>query len=103
MLKKIIYILMLGLFLTSCGGDTLGSIKRGITGEKKSSADEFLVKKNDPLILTPDFENLPSPDEREAALEEISIFEKKLENSIEDKTGTSSSTEESILKRIQSK
>ena len=107
MLKKIIYILMLGLFLTSCGGDTLGSIKRGITGEKKSSADEFLVKKKDPLILPPDFENLPTPDERSTAMEEISNFEKNLENTIaetsssEEISPSTNSLEDSIIKKIQ--
>ena len=102
MYRKIILILFLTLFTISCG-DTLGSVKRGITGAKANSADEFLVKKKDPLILPPDFENLPTPDERMIAQEEISLFEKKLEVTMEDESPTSTSTEESILKKIQSK
>ena len=102
MYRKIILILFLTLFTISCG-DTLGSVKRGITGAKANSADEFLVKKKDPLILPPDFENLPTPDERMIAQEEISLFEKKLEITMEDNSSTSTSTEESILKKIQSK
>ena len=58
--KKIIYILVLIYFVTSCA-DTFDSVKRGLTGSKRKSADEFLVKKKDPLILPPDFENLPTP------------------------------------------
>ena len=54
--KKIIYILVLIYFVTSCA-DTFDSVKRGLTGSKRQSADEFLVKKKDPLILPPDFEN----------------------------------------------
>jgi len=102
MYRKIILILFLTLFTISCG-DTLSSVKRGITGAKANSADEFLVKKKDPLILPPDFENLPTPDERMIAQEEISLFEKKLEVTMEEDSSTSTSTEESILKKIQSK
>ena len=68
MFKKITFIIFLFTFLTSCA-DTFDSVKRGLTGEKKSSADEFLVKKKDPLILPPDYENLPDPDERDLSLE----------------------------------
>ena len=102
MYRKIILILFLSLFTISCS-DTLGSVKRGLTGAKGNSADEFLVKKKDPLILPPDFENLPTPDERMIAQEEISLFEKKLEITMEDNSSTSTSTEESILKKIQSR
>ena len=102
MLKKIIYILVLIFFVASCA-DTFDSVKRGLTGSKKNSIDEFLVKKKDPLILPPDFENLPTPDERNAAMEEISIFEKNLETSIEDESSISNSVEDSILKKIKLK
>tara|TARA_B100000315_G_scaffold227090_1_gene234562 strand:- start:283 stop:591 length:309 start_codon:yes stop_codon:yes gene_type:complete len=102
MLKKIIYILVLIFFVTSCGG-TWDSVKRGLTGKKAQSTDEFMIKKKDPLILPPDFENLPTPDDRVAAAEEISDFKKNLESSIEEDFSTSSSVEDSILKKIQSK
>jgi hypothetical protein len=101
MCKKIIYILFVICFVTSC--QTLGDVKRGLTGEKVTSTDEFLIKKKDPLVMPPDYENLPTPDERIAAKEEISDFEKSLEISIEDNSSTSSSAESSILKQIQSK
>ena len=102
MYKKIIYIIILTVFSTSCT-DTFDSVKRGLTGAKSKSADEFLIKKKDPLILPPDFENLPSPDERSVTEEEISIFEKSLQTLEEDTSSKSSSTEESILKKIKSK
>jgi len=101
MYKKIIYLLSffsIIFFVTSCQ-----SIKRGLTGEKMTTTDEFLIKKKDPLIMPPDYENLPSPSERTVAREEISIFEKTLGTSIEDSSSTSSSTEDTILKKIQSK
>ena len=102
MLKKIACVILLTFFVTSCG-NTFSSVKRGITGEKEFSTEEFLVQKKDPLVMPPDYENLPTPDERIAAKEEISDFEKSLEISIEDNSSTSSSAESSILKQIQSK
>ena len=101
MLKKITYILLF-IFLVSCAG-TFDSVKRGLTGAKKSSADEFLVKKKDPLILPPDFENLPIPDEVPILLEESSIFENTLEDDGKADSPESKSVESSILKKIQSK
>ena len=82
----------------------MDSAKRAVTGEKEFSTDEFMVQKKDPLILPPDYENLPTPDEGGVALnEEISNFEISLGESIEDNSSTSSTVEKSILKKIQSK
>ena len=102
MFKKITYIIILTFFVTSCA-DTASSIKRGLTGAKKTSGDEFLIQKKDPLILPPDYENLPTPDDSIAATEEISTFEKNLGTLIEDNSSRSSSVEDSILKKIRSK
>ena len=101
MYKKIIYILSLIFFITSC--DTLSSVKKGLTGEKKKSVDEFFIKKKDPLIIPPDFEDLPMPDELSTETAEISDFEKDLEILIEDNSSESGSVEDSILKKIRSK
>ena len=101
MFKKITYIIIIIFFITSCA-DTASSIKRGLTGAKKTSGDEFLIQKKDPLILPPDYENLPIPNE-EAVTEEISTFEKNLGTLIEDNSSRSSSVEDSILKKIRSK
>ena len=44
------------LLLTSCQ-----YVKDGLTGSKKHNKDEFLVQKKNPLVLPPDFDNLPEP------------------------------------------
>ena len=98
---KIINILIIIFFVTSC--QSLKTAKKALTGEKEFSSDEFMVQKKNPLILPPDYENLPTPDEEAAAKEEISNFEKTLGASIEDNSSESSSAEESILKKIRSK
>tara|TARA_B100000959_G_C14424735_1_gene395976 strand:- start:105 stop:419 length:315 start_codon:yes stop_codon:yes gene_type:complete len=103
MFNRVIFIFLLFFILASCAG-TFDSVKRGLTGSKADSADEFLVKKKDPLILPPDYENLPSPDERILAEEENSIFKNTLETEIETENSSSGagSVENSILKKIQS-
>jgi len=96
--KTIIYTLSIIFFITSCE-----SIKRGVTGSKKMTTDEFLVKRKDPLILPPDYTNLPVPEQMVSTSEDISDFEKSLGNSIEEATSKPSSIENSILKKIKSK
>jgi len=101
---KFIFLVATAFLLTSCG-DTWRSLKGGLTGEKRKTTDEFLVKKKDPLILPPNFEDLPTPSDRELASEEISIFEKTLKGSSSAEIGasTSASTEQSILRQIKKK
>ena len=98
---KIINILIIIFFVTSC--QSLKTAKKSLSGEKEFSSDEFMVQKKNPLILPPDYENLPTPDKEAAAQEEISNFEKTLGASIEDNSSKSSSAEESIFKKIRSK
>ena len=102
MFKKTTCIILLFAFIASCA-DSFDSIKRGLTGAKKSSADEFLVKKKDPLILPPDYENLPNPDERDISLEEESIFQNTLDPEEDEGSASQTSVESSILRKIQSK
>ena len=103
--KKTIFPMLLIFLVTSCA-DTWGNVKRGLTGAKQKSTDEFLVQKKDPLILPPDFDSLPSPSDREEAIEEISSFEKTLQQTSEQEiisSSTGGSAEDSILKQIRKK
>ena len=97
---------MLLIFLVTSCADSWSNVKRGLTGAKQKSTDEFLVKKKDPLILPPDFDSLPSPTDREEAIEEMSSFEKTLKQASETEitpSSTDTSTEDSILKQIRKK
>ena len=99
---------MLLIFLVTSCADTWGNVKRGLTGAKQKSTDEFLVQKKDPLILPPDFDSLPSPSAREEAIEEMSSFsfEKTFKQESETEITASSagsSAEDSILKQIRKK
>ena len=106
--KKInIFLLLLILLLESCG--TWDEVKKGLTGQKASSTDEFLVEKKDPLIKPPKFEELPVPgyntsnvvssgdDTEFQSLESLNSEQESYEAA---ETG---STESNILKRIKEK
>jgi len=41
------------------------SAKEGLSGGKKNNTDEFLVQKKNPLILPPDYNDLPLPKDYE--------------------------------------
>ena len=96
--NKIVFFMMLSFLITSCE-----SIREGLTGSKNQSTDEFLVKKKDPLVLPPDFENLPNPSERQISMEEMTSFEKTLKKQTisESSSATENSVEESILNQIK--
>ena len=90
--------MMLSFLITSCE-----SLREGLTGSKNLSTDEFLVEKKDPLVLPPDFENLPNPSERQVSVEEMTSFEKTLKKQTisESSSATGNSVEESILNQIK--
>ena len=53
---KIIILSNLFLFLLSCG-----TIKEGFSNKKKNNSDEFLVEKKSPLVMPPNYNDLPEP------------------------------------------
>jgi len=56
-MTKVFYILFIFSFLLGCQ-----NVKDGLTLQKQSGADEFLVKKKNPLVLPPEFNQLPTPE-----------------------------------------
>ena len=61
---KLLIFFQLILFLYSCS-----TVKEGFTNQKKSSSDEFLVEKKSPLIMPPDYNDLPVPDQNNETAE----------------------------------
>ena len=55
--KYITVILLCAIFISGCN-----SVKETLSLKKKDSTDEFLVKKKNPLILPPNFDDLPKPE-----------------------------------------
>ena len=51
----------LSLYLILLLFNSCGTIKKGFENPKKNSSDEFLVKKKSPLVMPPEFNELPIP------------------------------------------
>ena len=100
---KIFILLNLILFFSSCG-----TLKEGFLNQKKKSSDEFLVEKKSPLVLPPNYEELPVPqteDNKDTSKEnEIKnlISNKNDQNSNTDSSSNiDSNIEESLLEKIK--
>ena len=98
---KISFYLSLALLIFSCG-----TIKEGFTNQKKNSSDEFLVEKKSPLVMPPEFNELPKPRNEitQNNLEDNKI-EKLLNSSDESKipetSGDNLNLEQSLLEKIK--
>ena len=55
---RIFLILNLALLIASCG-----TLKEGFKNQKKNTSDEFLVQKKSPLIMPPEYNKLPVPNQ----------------------------------------
>ena len=103
-MKKIFLILSLSLYLTACQ-----SAKDALTLKKKNSGDEFLVEKKSPLVLPPDYGELPEPGKVSNIKEEsdidddIQITLSNIELNSENKIINSEPTsiERSVLEKIE--
>ena len=99
---KIIILISITIFFVSCG-----TIKKGFENKNKNNADEFLVKKKSPLVMPPDFNELPIPRQKKED-EEIdeNQFRKLISKNKEDKiinniNEKKKSFENSLLEKIK--
>ena len=100
---KILIFFQLILFLYSCS-----TIKEGFTNQKKSSSDEFLVEKKSPLVMPPDYNDLPVPDQNKETAETNENKIKDLVTKNKNENGEINNAEDgnlyieqSILKKIK--
>ena len=100
-MNKINYILIFIFLLTSCNG--LKEAGKVLRNEKITTTDEFLVKKRNPLVLPPNYEELPIPGSiKEVNENQEEKIKKILKASEIQKTNkSSSSVEKSILNKIR--
>ena len=99
--KKYFFLILL-FFLCSCQ-----NVKNALTGKKFENSDEFLVIKKNPLVLPPNFNDLPTPKD---VVETTQI--ENIENEIEDllssvkdneevSESSSNNTESFVLEKIK--
>ena len=55
---KFYIVICIAISLSSCG-----TLKEGFSNQKKNNSDEFLVQKKAPLVMPPDYNELPIPNE----------------------------------------
>ena len=105
-MKKLILnaILILALFLLQ----NCSTIKEGFTSQKKNSVDEFLVEKKSPLVMPPDFEELPVPgvetvteDEDQSEIKSLLSSDNKKSINKTNTTQKPTTLEGSILEKIK--
>ena len=92
------------LFLNSCG-----TVAEGLGGSKKNGNQEFLVKKKSPLVLPPNFGELPEPGKEPnkniiSSKKDTSDIEDMInQNSSKDISENDGDIENSIIKKIREK
>ena len=102
-MNKNFYLIILLFALCSCQG-----VKNALTGKKYETSDEFLVIKKNPLVLPPNFNDLPTPKDV-ADTNQIENIENEIEDllsSIKDndeviETSSSDETESYVLEKIK--
>ena len=100
-MKNINFLLIILITLVSCGSvEEAGKVLRN---EKIKTTDEFLVKKRKPLILPPDYNEIPEPGTKtENKINENEKIKKMLKSTEKNNIkNNSSSTEQSILNKIR--
>ncbi|MDC1126802.1 DUF3035 domain-containing protein [Candidatus Pelagibacter sp.] len=97
---KFYIIVSLTIFVASCS-----NLKDGFSQSKKNNSDEFLVEKKSPLVMPPDYNELPIPDEEKKEKEDKDIksliSKSKKDETNENLIEKSSSFEGSILDKIK--
>ena len=99
---KIFILSNLFLFLLSCG-----TVREGFSNQKKNNSDEFLVEKKTPLVMPPNYNELPEPkinqqetEEEKNSIKSLLLQEDDIlnDNEIDDKD---KKLEESLLEKIK--
>ena len=84
-------------------------VKKGLSGKKIDEGNEFLVIKKNPLVVPPNFNELPQPSDnniennsnKDNENEFKNIMKKNEDNISENDTTTTDNLEENILKQIK--
>jgi len=103
-MKKFNLLFIFGIALIILSG--CNTVKKGFQNPKKNSSDEFLVEKKSPLVMPPEFNELPIPNQNEDTRQKQENNIKNLisdNNENTDQEASSSDLEGSILSKIKNK
>ena len=97
---RIFILLFIAPMVFSCG-----TLKEGFKNQKKNNSDEFLVEKKSPLVMPPDYGELPLPNSNLNKKNDEDNSIKSLISKDKDSIKSSDNNEnfeESLLKKIKS-
>ena len=98
---KILTYFTLFIFLINCAGNW-ADFKKTMSGQKTTNTDEFLIKKKDPLVLPPEYGELPLPKSNKKKTQEASIETILRSNdNTKNETKASSDLENMILRELK--
>ena len=104
-MKQFKFYILIGviIFLSSCS-----TLKEGFTGKTKNNSDEFLVEKKSPLVLPPDYSELPQPNTdnnqtqtKENPVKNLVTNEEKITNASKAKSSENRGLEKTLLEKIK--
>ena len=103
-MKLLKFFLILGLYIlvSSCG-----NVKEAFTNQKKNSSDEFLVEKKSPLVMPPDYNDLPVPntdknvEENSNNIESLITNNEKGDKKDNNSAGSGQNLEKTLLNKIK--
>ena len=101
-LLKFFLILSLYILVSSCG-----TVKEAFTNQKKNSSDEFLVEKKSPLVMPPDYNDLPVPNTQNNSEENSNNIESLITNNEKgdkkdnNSEGSGQNLEKTLLNKIK--
>jgi hypothetical protein len=101
-LLKFFLILSLYILVSSCG-----TVKEAFTNQKKNSSDEFLVEKKSPLVMPPDYNDLPVPntqnnvEENSKNIESLITNNEKGDKKDNNSKGSDQNLEKTLLNKIK--
>ena len=99
---KFLLLIILSMFLFSCGG--MGNV---FSNQKKNNNDEFLVEKKSPLVMPPNYNELPIPKSSEDQsyntdnVKNLIISENNKNPKNENNSSSDRELEEIILEKIK--
>ena len=99
---KVLFLIHILLLFYSCG-----AVREGFVNQKKNSNDEFFVEKKSPLVLPPDYNELPIPSENNNVTDDNKNKIEKLVNDKDDSKKSDNNSDEnknfedSLLEKIK--
>tara|TARA_B100000989_G_scaffold209158_1_gene158618 strand:+ start:63 stop:386 length:324 start_codon:yes stop_codon:yes gene_type:complete len=103
-IKIFFFVILFGSLFYSCT-----TLKKGFESQRKNSTDEFLVEKKQPLVMPPDFENLPFPKSNQLEnqqrttnqIQELIVRDKSNKKNFNSNSESNLKTEDFILDKIK--